>query len=143
MQEQTYFNSFILRGTPNGIGGAAVTKMTEWKDETGATVVAKESDAIPIALAATDPGIPLVDVLGQLQVNALATIDSQRKTIEALTAERGALTIAAASTASTIMSLQSELDAIKAAAQAVPEDQTVPDAPASTGMVTWLRGLFS
>jgi hypothetical protein len=90
MQTITYFNALIVRGTRTGIGGAAVTRMTEWLDDDGKTITAKESDAIPIALAQGDPGIPLADVLGELNAQALAEIEVLTAARDTILHERNA-----------------------------------------------------
>jgi hypothetical protein len=110
MQTITYFNALIVRGTRTGIGGAAITRMTEYVDDDGKTIAAKESDAIPVAVAQGDPGIPLADILGELNTQALAEIEALTEARDAATQERNAAQALAAD-------LQAQLDALRAKPQ--------------------------
>ena len=123
MEQVTYFNSLILRGGPGGVTGCAITRMTEWRDA-GKTVAAKESDAIPVALAQGDPGIPLADVLGEVNAGALAQIEALNAQVAALTTERDEATGALAGVTAERDALRAQIDAAAAsAANSVPAHQ--------------------
>ena len=124
MQEITYFNTLILRGGPGGITGCAITRMTEWRDGNGKTIAARESDAIPVALAQGDPGIPLADVLGEVNSGALAQIEALNAQVAALTTERDEAVSALAGVTAERDALQAQIDAAAAsAANSVPAHQ--------------------
>ncbi len=121
MDSITYFNALILRGGPNGITGAAITRMTEYRDDDGKTIAAKESDAIPVALAANDPGIPLAEVLGEVNAAALVTIEARDATIVTLTAEKQAAVDAKATADALAAQLQAQLAALAPVIDGVPQ----------------------
>lgn len=85
--EQKFFYELLVRGTPQGIAGAHASYLTRtFKD--GVFHSETPGDAMPIAMAQADPGIPLADVLGDINTQALATIEARDASIAALTAAR-------------------------------------------------------
>lgn len=138
MSEITYFHSAILRGGPSGITGCAITRMTEYRDANGNTIAARESDAIPVAIAVNDSGIPLVDVLGEVNAGLLVSVDNLTAHVATLTAERDALVTERDTALSDLATRTAERDALQIGAAAAANS---PDEVSSLAFELTLESL--
>lgn len=85
--EKTYLYEFLVRGTPSGIAGAHVIYAADAKNTLTGEARTEIGAAQPVALIADKPGCPIADVIGAVNVAALAQIEQLREQVRARDAE--------------------------------------------------------
>ncbi|MBM2884915.1 hypothetical protein JFK97_11000 [Chromobacterium phragmitis] len=105
--EKSYLYEFLVRGTPSGIAGAHVIYAADAKNVLTGEARTEIGAAQPVALIADKPGCPIADVVGAVNVAALAEIEQLREQVRARDAEL-------AEAKQQLQGLEAELAALKA-----------------------------
>lgn len=122
MAKQRFFYELLVRGGPDGIKGAHAVYLTRTIDDDDGDVTDKVGDAVPVAMAQGDPGIPLADVLGEPLTQALATIEGKDAQITTLQGDNATLTGERNTAQALAAQLQAQIDALAPVINGVPQE---------------------
>lgn len=84
MKKTTPYEFLVRMNLEGQIQGAHIRHFeTITDDATGEILVQRELDPKPVAMAVDDKGFPLAQIMNEIQVSALSTIDANSATIDA------------------------------------------------------------